>query len=100
MCVRVYFLVVYVDDIVVTIDDYEGIKALKQNLFKTFKLRTWILYVGVETAQSKSGLVISQRKYTLIIQEDTCHIDCKPLGTLMNLNVKLILNQRSLDTDD
>jgi len=40
MCVRVYFLVVYVDDIVVTIDDYEGIKAFRQNLFKTFKLRT------------------------------------------------------------
>jgi len=31
------YLVVYVDNIVITCDDYEGIKALKQHLFQNFQ---------------------------------------------------------------
>jgi hypothetical protein len=31
--------VVYVDDIVITCDDYEGIKALKQHLFQKFQTK-------------------------------------------------------------
>ena len=31
------YLVVYDDDIVITGDDYEGIKALKQELFQNFQ---------------------------------------------------------------
>ena len=33
------YLVVYVDDIVITGDDYEGIKALKQHLFQNFQTK-------------------------------------------------------------
>ena len=33
------YLVVYVDNIVITCDDYEGIKALKQHLFQNFQTK-------------------------------------------------------------
>ena len=38
-------------------------------------------------------MVISQRKYTLDILADTGILDCKPVDTPMDLNVKLVLGQ-------
>ena len=38
-------------------------------------------------------MVISQRKYTLDILEETGMLDCKPVDTPMDLNVKLVLGQ-------
>ncbi|RVW71987.1 putative protein phosphatase 2C 55 [Vitis vinifera] len=62
------YLVVYVDDIVITCND--------QN--------------GIEIVQSSSGVVLSQRKYVLDILEETGMLDCKPVDTPMDQNVKLI----------
>jgi hypothetical protein len=59
------YLVVYVDDIVITCDDYEGIKALKQHLFQniqTTDLGPLSYFLGIEVAQSNSSIAISQRK--------------------------------------
>lgn len=50
-------------------------------------------------AQSTSGIVNSQRKYALDILEETCLIDCKLVDTLMDPNVKLLLNQGEPYTD-
>jgi transposase InsO family protein len=90
------YLVVYVDDIVITGDDYEGIKALKQHLFQNFQtkdLGPLRYFLGIEVAQSNSGIAISQRKYALDILEETGLIDCKPVDTPMDPNVKLLPNQ-------
>ena len=90
------YLVVYVDDIVITGDDYEGIKALKQHLFQNFQtkdLGPLRYFLGIEVAQSNSGIAISQRKYALDILEETGLIDCKPVDTLMDPNVKLLPNR-------
>ncbi|XP_070033010.1 uncharacterized mitochondrial protein AtMg00810-like [Nicotiana tomentosiformis] len=65
------FLIVYVDDIVITGDDHEGI----------------------EVAQSGSGIVISQRKYALDILEDTGMLNCKPVDSPMDPNTKLVPGQ-------
>ena len=87
------YLMVYVDDIVITRDDQEGIQRLKQHLFSHFqtkdlgKLR---YFLGIEIAQSKSGVIMSQRKYALDILEGTGLLDCKPVDTPMDPNVKLI----------
>nr|KYP73916.1 F-box/LRR-repeat protein 5 [Cajanus cajan] len=61
-----FIYLVYVDDIVITGDDQEGIKALKQHLFKHFQtkdLGPLRYFIGIEVAQSKFGIAISQRKY-------------------------------------
>ncbi|KAL6323033.1 hypothetical protein AAG906_023651 [Vitis piasezkii] len=90
------YLVVYVDDIVITGSDQNGIQKLKQRLFTHFQtkdLGKLKYFLGIEIAQSSSGVVLSQRKYALDILEETGMLDCKPVDTLMDPNVKLIPGQ-------
>ena len=90
------YLVVYVDDIVVTGSDQDGIQKLKQHLFTHFQtkdLGKLKYFLGIEIAQSSSGIVLSQQKYALDILEETGMLDCKPVDTPMDPNVKLVPGQ-------
>ncbi|RVW95638.1 Retrovirus-related Pol polyprotein from transposon RE1 [Vitis vinifera] len=90
------YLVVYVDDIVITGSDQEGIQRLKQHLFNHFQtkdLGKLKYFLGLEIAQSSSGVVMSQRKYALDILEETGMLECKPIDTPMDPNVKLVPGQ-------
>ena len=78
------YLIVYVDDIVITGNDHNGIQKLKQYLFSHFQTK------DLGKAQFNSKVVISQRKYTLDILTDTDVSDYKPVVTPMNPNVKLV----------
>ena len=56
------YLIVYVDDIVITGSDQDGIQKLKQHLFSLFKtkdLRKLKFFLGIEIAQSNSDVVMS-----------------------------------------
>ena len=44
-------------------------------------------------------MVISQRKYTLDILIDTSMLDCKPMDTLIDPNVKLVQGHGELLRD-
>ena len=90
------YLVVYVDDIVITGSDQEGIQRLKQHLFNHFQtkdLGKLKYFLGLEIAQFSSGVVMSQMKYALDILEEIGMLECKPVDTPMNPNVKLVLGQ-------
>lgn len=90
------YLVVYVDDIVITGNDHDGICQLKKHLcchFQTKDLGKLKYFLGIEVAQSKIGIVISQRKYVLDLLEETSMLDCKPMDTPMDPNVKLVPGQ-------
>ena len=90
------YLVVYVDDIVITSSDQDGIQKLKQHLFTHFQtkdLGKLKYFLRIEIAQSSSGVVISQQKYALDILEETGMLDCKLVDTPMDPNVKLIPGQ-------
>ncbi|RVW64718.1 Retrovirus-related Pol polyprotein from transposon RE1 [Vitis vinifera] len=90
------YLVVYVDDIVITGSDQDGIQKLKQHLFTHFQtkdLGKLKYFLGIEITQSNSGVVLSQRKYALDILEETGMLDCKPVDTPMDPNVKLVPGQ-------
>ncbi|RVW25264.1 Retrovirus-related Pol polyprotein from transposon RE2 [Vitis vinifera] len=90
------YLVVYVDDIVITSSDQNDIQKLKQHLFTHFQtkyLGKLKYFLRIEIAQSSSGVVLSQRKYALDILEETGMLDCKPVDTPMDSNVKLIPGQ-------
>jgi hypothetical protein len=55
--------VVYVNEIVIMCDDYEGIKASKQHLFQNFQTKNLgplHYFLGIEVAQSKLVIIISQ----------------------------------------
>lgn len=85
-------LLVYVDDILLTgpstrhIDD---VKAVLKSHFLLKDLGSVKYFLGLELAHSKSGLLLSQRKYCLQILEDTGYLNAKPASTPMDPNLKL-----------
>ena len=84
------------DNTVITGSDQDGIQKLKQYLFTHFQtkdLGKLKYFLGIEIAQSSSGVVISQRKYALDILEGTDMLDCKLVDTPMDPNVKLVPGQ-------
>jgi len=90
------YLIVYVDDIVITGSDQHGITKLKQYLcrqFQTKDLGKLRYFLGIKVAQSKDGVVISQRKYALDILEETGLLNSKPVDTPMDPSVKLSPDQ-------
>jgi len=90
------YLIVYVDDIVITGNDEQGIHQLKQHLSTQIQTKDFgklRYFLGIEVAQSKDGLVISQRKYVMDILEETGLLKAKPVDTPMDPNVKLLPNQ-------
>ena len=73
-----FYLIVYVDDIVIIGSDQDGIQKLKQHLFSHFQtkdLGKLKYFLGIEVAQYNSRMVISQRKYTLDILADNGMLD-------------------------
>lgn len=80
------YLVVYVDDIFITRDDH---RDLFQH-FQTKDLGQLKYFLGIEVAQSKTGIAICQRKYALDILKDTGMQNCKPVDTPMDPNTKPI----------
>ncbi|KAJ9542741.1 LOW QUALITY PROTEIN: hypothetical protein OSB04_029247 [Centaurea solstitialis] len=85
-------LVVYVDDIVVTGSDNNGIQRLKDFLasqFQTKDLGPLKYFLGIEVSRTHKGICLSQRKYCLDILKDSGMIDTKPCEAPMIPNVKL-----------
>ena len=71
MCI---YLVVCVDDIIITDNDQVGIANLKKYRFQHFQtkdLGRLKYFLGIDVAQSRSCIVISQRRYALDILEET-----------------------------
>jgi len=50
-------------------------------------------FLGIEVAQSKIGIAITQRKYVLDILEEIGMLDYKLVDIPMDLNVKLLPDQ-------
>ena len=61
-------ILIYVDDIIITGSDKEGIiltKAFLKSSFDIKDLGELKYFLGIEICRSKEGLFLSQRKYTL-----------------------------------
>ena len=74
--------------------NHDGIPRLKQHLFNHFQtkdLGKLKYFLGIEIAQSKSGVVMNQRKYPLEILEEIGMLDCKPVDIPIDPNVNLVL---------
>ena len=77
------FLIVYVDDILITQKD-EGL-AQKIDIKS---LRTLKYFQESEVAYSKEGIFISQHKCILDLLKETGILDCRTASTLVDVNVK------------
>ena len=85
-------LAVVVDDILLTESDFVALAETKEYLkrhFVTKKMGRPTYFLGIEVAYQKHDLLLSQRKYTLDLLEETDMLGCKPVSTLMEINVDL-----------
>ena len=77
-------LLVYVDDILITGNNYALIHRLITLLSSEFKLRDLghaRFFFGIEVAPTSMGLVLSQHKYVLDILNRAGMTSCKPVDT-------------------
>ena len=75
------FVLVYVDDLLITGSDVLGIKQLKQDLHHAFTIKDLGLaryFLGLKICRSSTGTFLNQRKYVLDILSDTGLTGAKP----------------------
>ncbi|XP_019196315.1 PREDICTED: uncharacterized protein LOC109190296 [Ipomoea nil] len=81
--IRSYFLV-YVDDILIMGFDSDRVTALVSKLALEFKVRDMgvqSFFLGIETVQLSSGMLLSQQRYMKDILKRAGMVECKPLVT-------------------
>ncbi|KAL1220950.1 Retrovirus-related Pol polyprotein from transposon RE2 [Cardamine amara subsp. amara] len=77
-------VLVYVDDIIITGDDIEGIKRVKSLLKTSFDIKDLgelKYFLRIEVCKFENGLSLSQRKYTLDLLKETWKLGVKPAKT-------------------
>jgi hypothetical protein len=85
-------LLVYVDDIILagtSIDEITRIKHILDTKFKIKDLGSLKYFLGLEVAQSREGISISQRKYCLDLLKDYGLLGAKPASTPLDPSIKL-----------
>ncbi|XP_060170865.1 uncharacterized mitochondrial protein AtMg00810-like [Lycium barbarum] len=84
-------LLFYVDDMIITGNDENGIKHLKNLLNATFKMKDLgrlTYFLGWEVEYWQDGIMLSQRKYAEDLVTQACLSDQKVAHTPMEINVK------------
>jgi hypothetical protein len=85
-------LLIYVDDIILagtTLTEFSRIKCILDTQFKIKDLGPLKYFLGLEVAQSREGISISQRKYCLDLLKDSGLLGAKPAVTPLDPSVKL-----------
>lgn len=85
-------LLIYVDDIVLTGNDFSEIQSVKSFLNEKFKIKDLgplRYFLGLEIARSSSGIILNQRNYTLELLSDTDMLATKPSFTPYDSSLKL-----------
>jgi Reverse transcriptase (RNA-dependent DNA polymerase)/Integrase core domain/gag-polypeptide of LTR copia-type/GAG-pre-integrase domain len=85
-------ILVYVDDIIITGNNNQRIKEVKEMLKGKFDIKDLgklSYFLGIEIAHSTKGLFLSQRKYTLDLLKETGKLGTKPATSPMETNIKL-----------
>nr|GEY05871.1 putative ribonuclease H-like domain-containing protein [Tanacetum cinerariifolium] len=95
---RVRCLIIYVDDMVITGNDVEDIKGLKEGLFTEFEMKdlgNLKYFLGIKVLRSPKGIFIFQKKYILDLLVEIGMINCKPADTPMMVNQKLFMEKKA-----
>jgi hypothetical protein len=83
---------VYVDDLVITGSDHNGIRSFKEEIAATFKMSDLGLlhyYLSIEVKQSASGISLSQGAYVMRILERSGMTGCNLCHVPMEAYLKL-----------
>ena len=85
-------LLLYVDDMIITGDDLNGIQELKDFLSQQFEMKDlgyFSYFLGLEITHSTDGLYITQAKYASNLLSRAGLIDSKTVDTPVELNAHL-----------
>jgi hypothetical protein len=85
-------LLVYIDDVAIASNDSHAVSSFITMLNERFKLKDLgplKYFLGLEIAQSSTGIYVCQRKYALEILEDSGLLASKPASFPMEQNMKL-----------
>ncbi|KAG7547985.1 Integrase catalytic core [Arabidopsis suecica] len=85
-------VLIYVDDLIISGDNKEGINSTKTFLKSTFDIKDLgelKYFLGIEVCRSPEGLFLSQRKYTLDLLNETGYKDAKPAKTPLEEGYKV-----------
>ncbi|KAL9261953.1 Retrovirus-related Pol polyprotein from transposon RE1-like protein [Drosera capensis] len=91
---KTIILVAYVDDLIITGNDVEGIFALKKFLSEQFQiidLGKLKYFFGIEVLRSPGKILICQRKYVFDMLSECRLLGCKSVDSPMVPEIKLIL---------
>jgi len=86
------FVLVYVDNLLITGDDTEAIAQLKHGLHTPFTIKDLSLaryFLGIEISRSPQGTLLNQRKYVLDILTDASLTGAKPVKFSLPKGLKL-----------
>ena len=84
----------YVDNIIITGDDVDGIAKLKMQLRRKLEMNdlgSLHYFLGIEVAYSPRGYLLSQSKYIVNVLEHACLSDTRTIDTPLKLNEKCLL---------
>ncbi|GJW26232.1 retrovirus-related pol polyprotein from transposon RE1 [Tanacetum coccineum] len=85
-------LLVYVDDIIITGNDIYYINQVKQQVHKEFSIKdlgSLNYYLGIELLRNSTGLIMTQRKYTLELLQSDGLLNVKPSSIPFDPIIKL-----------
>ena len=86
------YMLIYVDDIIITSSSQDAIAALLRDLKKEFALKDLgelNYFLGIEVTRGEHGLVLSQEKYAREILSQVGMSNCKPCTTPLSSTEKL-----------
>ena len=88
-------IIVYVDDLIImasTLKDMEELKALLMKKYEMTDLGELHYCLGIEFKRNRTLRTISlnQRKFIEQVLQDFGMQDCKPIGTPLDMNCKLV----------
>jgi hypothetical protein len=92
------FVLVYVDDIIITGNNEDAISDIKKFLAQAFSIKdlgNLSYFLGIEVSRSKKGIFLCQRKYTLDILSDSGMTGCRPSDFPMEQHLRLRPNEGS-----
>lgn len=93
------YVLIYVDDIIVTGNDSSTISQVLHSLADRFSIKDPVdlhYFLGTETSRTHQGLHLSQRKYIVDLLTRTKMLDAKPVSTPLPTTPKLTLHSASL----
>ena len=98
----VVFLAIYVDDILVTGDNMDEIKSIKQFLDSTFKIKDLgplHYFLGLEFTTLPTGMAVSQKKFIKDLLQEHADSLGPPVVSPLDINHKLF-NDQGILLDD